>query len=274
MLVNQVKNVVIIPSLNERFALPELLSQLVAELTINDAVLIMDDSTAEIAKEIDSMCSQIMSQAKCEYIFINHGKKSGRGAAVRRGMETAKETFPSMEFVIECDADGSHQPRNILQIKNYETSTDLVIGSKYLPDSTITGWPLSRRIFSYILNRTIPKIFKIDITDITNGLRRYSVSAAESILSQRQRNTGFIYLSEQAIVVNSSKLSINEIPIDFIDRTKGESTVSWREVTNSIRGIIGLFLKMARLGDQIVLFSVMHFERQARQVCFRPIYPV
>jgi dolichol-phosphate mannosyltransferase len=243
MLVNQVKNIIIIPSFNETFALPDLLSQLIDNLTTNDAVLIMDDSKADIATEIDSQCKQIMAQAKCEYIFINHGEKSGRGAAVRRGMETAKKTFPNMEFVIECDADGSHQPKNILQIRNYESSTDLVIGSRYLPDSTITGWPLSRRIFSYILNKTIPKIFKIDITDITNGLRRYSVSATESILNQRQRNTGFIYLSEQAIVVNNSKLSINEIPIDFIDRTKGESTVSWKEVTDSIRGIIGLFLK-------------------------------
>jgi dolichol-phosphate mannosyltransferase len=243
MLVNQVKNIIIVPSYNETFALPELLSQLVDDLTMNDAILIMDDSKVDIATEIDIQCKQIMSQAKCEYIFINHGKKSGRGAAVRRGMETAKETFPNMEFVIECDADGSHQPKNILQIKNYEPSTDLVIGSRYLPGSTITGWPLSRRIFSYILNKTIPKIFKIHITDITNGLRRYSVSATESILSQKQRNTGFIYLSEQAIVVNNSKLSINEIPIDFIDRTKGESTVSWKEVTNSIRGIMGLFFK-------------------------------
>ena len=244
---DKVKHAIIIPSYNEGLALPELLSRIVGDLQTSDAILIMDDSAQETARDIDSKCASLFVDYDCNYFFFNHGIKSGRGAAIRRGMKISRDLFPNLEFVMECDADGSHQPKDILRVKNSDSNMDLVIGSRYLPNSSIVGWPLTRRIFSFALNKTIPKLFDINISDITNGLRRYSVTAVDAILSQTQRNNGFIYLSEQAIIVNSAKLRINEFPIDFIDRTLGESTVSWREVTSSITGIIGLLAKFLHI---------------------------
>lgn len=248
---DKVKNAIIIPSYNEGLALPELLSRIVGDLQASDAILIMDDSAQEIARDIDSKCASLFADYDCNYFFFNHGVKSGRGAAIRRGMKISRDLFPNLEFVMECDADGSHQPKDILRVKNSDSSMDLVIGSRYLPNSSIFGWPLGRRIFSFALNKTIPKLFGINISDITNGLRRYSITAVDAILSQTQKNHGFIYLSEQAIIVNSSKLRINEFPIDFIDRTVGESTVSWREVTSSIKGIIGLLAKFRHINHTL-----------------------
>lgn len=247
----KVKNAIIIPSYNEGLALPELLSGIVGDLQASDAILVMDDSTQDVARDINSRCASLFLNLDCNYFFFNHGIKSGRGAAIRRGMKISRELFPNLEFIMECDADGSHQPKDILAVKNSDSSMDLMIGSRYLPNSSIVGWPLTRRIFSYALNKTIPKIFDINISDITNGLRRYSVTAVDAILSQPQRNNGFIYLSEQAIIVNSSKLRIKEVPIDFIDRTVGESTVSWREVSSSIRGIFWLVVKFRQINHAL-----------------------
>ena len=235
-----IQKVIIIPSYNETLALAQLLKELAGDLLASDAVMIMDDSPFDVAKEVESACQNQISGTEVNFYFFNHNGKSGRGSAVRRGFEKSVELFPELRFVIECDADGSHRAADIIKITNSEISSDVLIGSRYLPDSKIIGWPVSRRIFSYLLNLVIPKFLRIDITDITNGLRRYNLAAIRAILSKDQSNKGFIYLSEQALQVKKANLVISEIPIEFIDRTLGSSTVTWREILASVRGVISL----------------------------------
>jgi dolichol-phosphate mannosyltransferase len=81
----------------------------------------------------------------------------------------------------------------------------------------------------------------VPVSDITNGLRRYSSVAIDRILATKQENSGFIYLSEQAIIVKNANLTIAEIPIVFVDRTLGKSTVTWREISSSLLGVAKLF---------------------------------
>lgn len=235
-----IKNAIIIPSYCETLALPTMLSELEGDLTELDALIIMDDSPLTVAAEIDYACRLAMTNSRASYFFINHQGKSGRGSAIRRGMEKAVELFPKLDFVIECDADGSHQPLDILRVKESKDFADLLVGSRYLPDSKIVGWPASRRIFSYLLNQIIPRILGINLSDITNGLRRYSTISVKIILEENQKNPGFIYLSEQALIVHKNGLQISELPIEFIDRIQGKSTVTWREVISSVKGVISL----------------------------------
>ncbi len=240
-----VTSAIVIPSFNETLALPVMLLELARGLSPSDAIIIMDDSNIDISSKIDLACREALANAHASYYFINHQGKSGRGAAVRRGMVNAVSLFPNLKHITECDADGSHRPVDILKVKEYSENFDLVVGSRYLQESQILGWPTSRRIFSRILNHFIPRIFSIQIRDITNGLRRYSLPAIELILLQKQENTGFIYLSEQAVIVRNSGLRIGEIPITFVDRTLGSSTVTWHEIISSIKGVV-LLISQAR----------------------------
>ena len=111
-----------------------------------------------------------------------------------------------------------------------------------MKESSIIGWPIPRRVFSKILNSVIPFMLNVPITDITNGLRRYTPQALRQILLQEPINTGFTYLSEQAFVLHVSQLKIDEIPIIFVERIAGHSTVTWKEILTSLRGILYLLL--------------------------------
>lgn len=237
-----VTTVIIIPSYRETLALPALLQDLKSGLSSQHALLIMDDSPIELAQEINNACIAAMKGSNCQFKFNNANVKSGRGAAVRRGMVLALSDYSNVAHIMECDADGSHRAIDILKILNSESGADLLVGSRYLPASKIVGWPLSRRIFSFLLNHMIPRVTSVNLRDITNGLRKYSKGAVKVILSEPQINKGFIYLSEQAILVSDSGLQIAEEPIVFIDRTLGKSTVTWREITNSLSGIARLLL--------------------------------
>ncbi|MFM1797233.1 MAG: hypothetical protein RL733_1014 [Actinomycetota bacterium] len=237
-----VSTAIIIPSYNETLALPELLGEIKKGLESHDAVIVMDDSPQDVSALIERKCREVVKNAEFVFLFDNSGSKSGRGAAVRRGITIALKAFPNITTILECDADGSHRPEDILKIKNSSTNADLLVGSRYLKSSQILGWPASRRAFSWLLNKTIPRLTGVRLNDITNGLRRYSKKAAIEILSEIQVNSGFIYLSEQAIVISRAGMKISEEPIIFIDRTLGTSTVTWREIAKSLYGIIALIL--------------------------------
>ena len=239
---NQISSVLIIPSYNETLALPELLRELKSGLTEHDAVLVMDDSSPQTFEIIRRNCLESAKGSTFLLMFNNSGNKSGRGAAVRRGMEVALSRFPNFEKLLECDADGSHQPVDILRIKDSMSKADLLIGSRYLNSSLIVGWPISRRVFSWLLNQIIPKLTNVNLKDITNGLRRYSKKAVIQVLSEKQKTAGFIYLSEQAILISKARMVLSEEPVTFINRKLGESTVTWREILDSLFGVFKLSL--------------------------------
>lgn len=242
----EITNAIIIPSYNEQEALPSLLRKLVPNLTEKDCIIVVDDSEPTVAKRINELCLVIFQSASCHFSFVANGSKSGRGAAVRRGMVIANNTFPDLQFLLECDADESHRAEDILKVLRLTTNSDLVIGSRYMKESAIHGWPISRRIFSFVLNKTVPRIVDIKTTDITNGLRRYSRTAYKTVLSVPPINTGFIYLTEQAVLVSDADLSISEVPIVFENRVLGKSTVTWREILDSLKGIVGLGYRRMR----------------------------
>ena len=232
---------IVIPSYGEDEALPALLTTLAASFNDDDVVIIADDSKPEIRARLVSRCENAMKNSSGTLVFSFAADKSGRGAAVRRGMKLAREEFPKLVSIIECDADGSHQPQEILRIRDSAISCDLLVGSRYLKKSQIVGWPVTRRITSKILNVSLSFLFNLHIKDVTNGLRRYSIRAVDLILNNEASNSGFIYLSEQALLISRSGLVIGEIPIVFIDRELGSSTMSWREIVSSLIGIIRLF---------------------------------
>jgi hypothetical protein len=69
--------------------------------------------------------------------------------------------------------------------------------------------------------------------------------AVEAFNETQPKNTGFVYLSEQAVIVKNKKLITTELPITFINRTIGESTVGLKEILISLRGIF-LLIKMEK----------------------------
>ena len=237
---SNVRSALIVPTYNEVETLPIFLFGIVSHLKTTTAIIISDDSDPSHSNEMQKIVQKFDQEYSVPIFLNSESTKNGRGNAVRRGMQYALQEFVNIETITECDVDGSHRIEDVIKVLYSDINTDLLIGSRYLSDSKISGWPLQRRIFSRIINWIVPRFLHIKITDITNGLRKYSSQAAELLVNSEQKNKGFIYLSEQALTINSSKMSIQEIPIHFVDRTVGESTVTYQEVKMSIIGILKL----------------------------------
>jgi dolichol-phosphate mannosyltransferase len=234
------KTAIVIASYNEIEALPILISKISPSLSQNQLLIIADDSPIAIREELILKCNYQFKSNSSKLDFSFGSSKGGRGAAVLRGIKFAKENYGNFDYYMECDSDGSHRAEDIINILNLESNADLLIGSRYLDDSKIIGWPLSRTIFSKLLNTTVPILLKVPCKDITNGLRRYSNQAVKVLLENKPINNGFIYLSEQAQVIARAGLVISETPIVFENRIAGESTVGFKEIFNSLKGVLKL----------------------------------
>lgn len=238
---SEIRKVIVIPTYNETESIERFLSNLLPKCSSDIAVIICDDSGVNLRDFYQDLCSKL-ERIENRFIDLSFSEvKVGRGSAVVRGLAFGIDKYPEAQFYIECDADESHQVRDILKIIEQEDNFDFVIGSRYLPTSEIIGWPISRRIFSKVLNLLIPKVLKLKTSDATNGLRRYSRTAVDQILKTKMKTSGFIALSELAMILSSHSINPLDVPTTFVNRQLGKSTITTREVWNSVTGLLEIF---------------------------------
>lgn len=227
---------IIIPAYNEGKNLIELLKKIRSE-NGNWSIIIVDDSeNFETNKLIENY-----NEKKIYYIKRN--LKMGRGSAVRFGFEYSKKN--KFDYILEMDADLSHNPSEIKLLLNKLISKkhDLVIGSRYLKNSKIIGWPIKRRIFSKLSNFLAKFLFGFGLTDYTNGFRVYNADAINELIKYPIENNGFMYLTETFTILKKKNFKISEQATVFINRKKGSSTLRLSEILRSLIGIIKLKLK-------------------------------
>ena len=228
---------IVIPAFNEKENILKLIKRIRKNLSC--LIIVVDDSSDLITKKI-------LSQKKIKNIkYFNRGKKLGRGSAVLFGFKKLILYQKNISCLIEMDADLSHCPtelnRNIAFF--YKNSLDLLIGSRYLKNSEIKNWPLSRRILSKLSNILARYLLGVPISDYTNGFRFYSNSAAKTIIKKcNKTGGGFIILSEIILVLWKKGFKISEIRSIFRNRTRGESSVNFQLIIQSLVGLFKLFL--------------------------------
>ena len=223
---------ILLPVFNEYSNLPILIEDLLLNTNSSTAIVVIDDSEPKVLSDDYKHNFKIH--------VIENAQKLGRGSAVRQGMKYCVINFPNVTRIIEADSDGSHLVSNIKELINLRLDYDLVIGSRYLIQSEISGWPIYRKFFSSLLNLVIPKLIDVKSTDLTNGLRSYSLRATRTILSHKNKLSGFMNLSEIAKIITNHDLTIKEVPIKFVNRTSGKSSITFKEIFKSIVGLIYL----------------------------------
>ena len=117
-----------------------------------------DNSGAEITRLAEKYPGEIVSI---------HLPRSGKGEALRRGAQAAKN-----EFVVFIDADLDLPPEQILFFVAIQRvkHADAVIGSKMHPDSTV-NYPLRRRIYSLGYFWLVKFLFGLPVRDTQTGLK-------------------------------------------------------------------------------------------------------
>lgn len=163
----------IIPAYNEEMNIRAVLQNIRDQGLENDLdILVINDGSKDRTVEVvEKMNIKVISQVY----------NLGYGAALQMAYKYA--TIKGYEYVIQMDADGQHDVKNIPMIfallKEGEEKPDIVIGSRFLKGSA--KYPMSAiRLFAVKMFRSIIKIVtKQKITDPTSGLQGLNRKAFE-----------------------------------------------------------------------------------------------
>ena len=233
---------IIIPTYNEEENIGKLVES-IKSIVPNSEIFIVDDSINDLSKRI--------LENKSFVHYFRRGQKLGRGTAVIFGLNEALKN-KSIDTFIEMDADFSHNPNELKEKIEYfkKHKIDMLIASRYTKSSKIMNWSVFRRVFSLLSNFLARLLLKIPCTDYTNGFRFYSKRAAMKVVSECGKiGGGFIVLSEILVVMHSNNFKIDELSTIFVNRKRGESSVSLKLIISSLLGLIKLyFLKKKKHG--------------------------
>lgn len=222
---------IIIPTLNEKRNLQLLLPKLLTLYPHAD-IFIVDDHSCDGTSEYINNLQKIYSHIH----WIERRKKMGRGSAVLEGLKKASSDT-QFHYFLEMDADSSHNVDDIEKMILHANKTSVIIGSRYVQQSRIINWPLTRRILSRLANWYIGLFLGIPIHDYTNGFRLYPKVAVELLLKQTPQEQGYAVLSETAYFLYKNGFSFIEVPTTFVNRKIGSTKTDGKEFVKSLIAI-------------------------------------
>lgn len=215
------KTLIIIPTYNEAANITDVIRR-IQETNLNLDILIIDDNSPDGT-------GNIVDKFVNDRIHIIHNeKKSGLGPAYlqgfRWGFDRGYETF------IEMDADGSHQPEELVRIIKTSNAADLVIGTRWMDGGKVVNWPFHRRLLSRFGTIYARKALGVQYRDLTSGYRALNRKLIEIILETSIETKGYGFQIEIVRVALNHRLEITEVPITFVERVAGASKMSKRIV--------------------------------------------
>lgn len=221
---------VLIPTYNERDNLPLVVRRLRAAVPRVDVVILDDnspDGTGAIADALAADDNQVH--------VIHRPVKAGLGRAYLAGFDWAIEH--DYDAVVEMDADGSHQPEELHRLLAAAEDADVVIGSRYVRGGSVVNWPLHRKALSVGGNVYIRMLLGIPVNDSTAGYRVYRTSALRVMGLGDVASQGYCFQVDLTWRAIRKDLVVAEVPIEFVERTAGDSKMSRDVVRESLRRI-------------------------------------
>ena len=229
---------VIIPTYNERENIEDII-RAVFLLSLQFDILIIDDNspdgTAHIVKQLQEEYPERLH-------IIERLGKQGLGTAYIKGFRYALKH--NYEYVFEMDADFSHNPLDLLELYKAcsKKEVQLAIGSRYVTGVNVVNWPMGRVLMSYFASKYVKFITGLPVYDATAGFICYHRSVLETLDLDKIRFVGYAFQIEMKFKTWKHGFGIEEVPIIFTDRSKGESKMSKRIFREAVFGVIQMKL--------------------------------
>src|SRR6516165_9403040 len=210
---------VIMPTYNERANIESTAGRVRRAVPDADLLVVDDNSPDGTGETADNLA------AEDSHIHVLHRSgKAGLGAAYIAGFRWA--LGEGYDVLVEMDADGSHQPEELPTLLSALTGADLVIGSRWVPGGTVRNWPKSREILSRGANTYARLMLRVPVRDTTAGYRAYRAQTLRAIDLGTVQSQGYCFQIDLTLRAVNAGLKVTEVPITFVDRTRGASKMS------------------------------------------------
>jgi len=225
---------VVVPAYNEEASLRVFLPQLISFCEANGFSLIVvndgsSDGTADVlAHHQDSPCLQVYT----------HKVNRGYGGAIKTGIRNADS-----EFVATIDADGQHDPNDILELLSgiRKSDADMIVGSRIGQAEASLYRGIGKRVIRAFARLLMP----IEIEDINSGMKIFRSELARRYIRLCPDHMAFSDIITMVFI--SKRNLVTEQPIHVKPRIAGTSTISTLTAVETVEEILNI----------VVLFNPM-----------------
>jgi len=217
---NRERILVVIPTYNEAENISRIIPAVLNSFDKADILVVDDDSpdgTTEIAQKEFGKNPRVN-------LIVRKGKKKGLGRAYVDGFKWAIEK--GYGYVLEMDADFSHDPVEITNFYKYLQEYDVVVGSRYINGIRVLNWDLKRLIISQLGTLYARIVTGLKLTDMTGGFNGYRIEVLKAIDLDKIDSNGYAFQIELKFRAYVKGFKIKEIPIVFRERELGYSKMN------------------------------------------------
>ncbi len=216
---------VVIPTYDERENLADTVARVHA--CVPDAsVLVVDDASPDGTGEL----ADGLAASDPRVQVLHRSAKNGLGGAYLEAFDWALER--GFDPIVQLDADGSHLPEQLprlldrLDERADAAPADLVIGSRWVEGGSIENWPRHRELLSKWGSAYARVVLRLDTRDATAGYRAFRASALRRIRLEDVHTRGYGFQVDMLWHAREAGLVIAEVPVTFVERTRGRSKMS------------------------------------------------
>jgi glycosyltransferase involved in cell wall biosynthesis len=231
------KLIAIIPAYNEESTIADVIKA--TSRFVNEILVITDgstDNTADAAK-------------KAGAIVIDNIVNRGLGKTLKRGYAEAIKR--GADIVVQIDADGQYDPKEIPKLIQpiLDNKADLVLGSRLENLKYEMPWlkKQGNKAFTWLLRR----LTGADIKDGQTGFRATRKEVFETVEIQGD----FTYTQEMIVKTAKEGWRIANVPVNFYERSAGESRLMSGPLSYAWRAGIIIFRTM-RDYDPLRFFGI------------------
>ncbi|MFJ6155536.1 glycosyltransferase family 2 protein [Pseudarthrobacter sp. NPDC092184] len=229
---------VIMPAWNEAESVGNTVREVLALRETYDVLVVNDgsqDSTAAVAREAGA-------------VVLDLPFNLGVGGAMRAGFKYAKRN--GYDAVIQVDADGQHDPKEIARVLAALAEADIAIGARFADRGTykVTG---PRRWAMVLLAKVISALAHTRLTDVTSGFKAANRRGIDQFIDHYPAE----YLGDtidSLVVAIRSGCVITQVPVEMRARQGG--TPSHNPLKSAIylgRSVFALLFALTRRRSQI-----------------------
>ncbi|MBU4338227.1 polyprenol monophosphomannose synthase [Patescibacteria group bacterium] len=220
---NDSKNItIVIPTYNETENIASISREIFQCLPAVKIIFVDDDSQDGTEKIANSL---VRADSRVKFIS-RKGKIRSFSQSYIEGFKAA--FADGADYIIQMDADFSHNPKYLPQIIENLGNYDIVIGSRYIKGGKVENWSLIRRLISRGGSVYTQIIAGLPLSDPTAGFVGWKRESLQKINLDEIRSNGYGFQIEMKFNAYKNNFKIKEIPITFTDRKHGASKMRKR----------------------------------------------
>ena len=202
------RTLIVMPAWNEEESVARVVAEVLNELPGSHCLVVSDGSTDQTEYEATSAGATV----------IRLPFNLGVGGAMRLGFKYALEN--GFENVVQIDADGQHDPKNVRALLAQLESFDIVIGARFAGEESydIRG---PRRWAMWILSKSLSRVAHTKLTDTTSGFKANGPRAVKLFADHFPAE----YLGdtvEALVIAARAGCTVTQIPVSMRERIGGQ----------------------------------------------------